>query len=257
MNNKDSQIQKIKEIYPNAKDICQPKEHGNVHDIYIVTDDSNDKFVCRFSSKNTAIHNLYASKLLSSYGIKVPDVSLHKYGRQYCETYPFIHGKTFFERINDGISKEKQDQIYNQMFNLACKISEIPYNCKTQPCVCLTYKMASCFFNSLNQSDLVLCHTDLHAKNVVLDDNDNVAALLDLDAVYPEYMAFALIMLIKDAQTFGCDSGKLIKLCEGKYMFPKFISIDAQTKLYSKIKKTVKSVLGENMVKQILKIRVK
>ena len=257
MNKKDLQISEIKKIYPKTKDVFKLDTAGGyIHDIYVAINQNEEKFICRFSPKNTAIHNLYASKLLTSYNINVPHVSLHKSGKEYCETYPFIKGKTFYERINEGISKEKQADIYMQMLNVACKISQIPYDCKVRPSVCLTYKIAGTFFNSLNFSDFVLCHTDLHAKNVILDEQDNLFALLDLDAVFPEYMAFALITLIKDAQMQKCDATEIIKLCEEKYVLPKFMGIEKQSKIYSNMKDSVKSIIGAKMVKQLLKIRV-
>jgi thiamine kinase-like enzyme len=257
-NKQDLQILEIKKIYPNTQDIKKLDVlGGNVHDIYVVINQNYDKFICRFSSKSTAQHNLYASKLLTSYDINVPQISLHKTRQGYCETYPFIEGKTFYERIKEGLSKEKQLEVYTQMFNVACKISKIPYDYKIQPPVCLTYKIAGTFFNTLNLSDFVLCHTDLHAKNVILDDQDNLFALLDLDSVFKEYMAFALIILIKDMQMNGCDATEIIKLCEEKYIFPKLMGIETQSKIYSKIKDSVKSILGDKMVKQILKIRLR
>ncbi len=70
-------------------------------------------------------------------------------------------------------------------------------------------------------------------------------------------MAFAMITLIKDAQTQGCDATEIIKLCEEHYVLPKLIGIEAQTKIYSKIKGAAKSILGDKMIKQILKIRVR
>ncbi len=258
MNKKDSQILEIKKIYPNTKDIFKlDVAAGNVHDIYVAITQNEDKFICRFSPKNTAIHNIYVSKLLTSYDINAPKVSLHKSAQGYCETYPFIEGKTFYERINEGISKEKQAHIYMQMFNLACKISKIPYNCKVRPSVCLTCKISGAFFNHLNLSDFVLCHTDMHAKNVILDAQDNLFAIIDLDAIFPDYIAFSLINLIRDAKTHGCDTTEIIKLCEEQYILPKFMDIETQSKIYSKMKSVIISMLGDKMVKQILKIRVR
>ena len=256
-NTKNSHILKIKQVYPYVKEIHQPEIQGRIHEVYFIKTLNNDEFVCRFSQKNIAVHNLYVSRLLNFHNIKVPNISLHKFNDEYCETYPFIKGKTFYERIEENISEEAKLQVYNQLVHIVCKISQIPYKYKTKTEVPLTAKIAIDFFKKLNMNNVALCHTDLHAKNVVLDNQDNVVALLDLDAVYPESLAFAFINIIKDAQTYGCNTENLIKLVQGTYVNPKFIGIKAQTKLYSGIKRISKSMLSDSMIKQLLKIRLK
>ena len=90
---KDKQILCIKNIFHDIKSITMPAIQGINHTVYIVK--TNDKkYICRFSSPETAQHNFNVSKLLLDNGINVPDVSIHKFQDMYCESYAFLEGKT-------------------------------------------------------------------------------------------------------------------------------------------------------------------
>jgi hypothetical protein len=253
----NTHILNIKQLYPENTNISRPVSRGLVHDVYIVETKYNDKFVCRFSSPKTAKHNLYVSNLLNSNGIRVPDVSLHKFDEEYCETYPFIIGNTLFERIQQGVSEEKLDDIYRQIFDICYTISKIPYNFDSDLYVPVTAKIAKKFFKAFNVSPVALCHTDLNAKNIVLDNQDNVYALLDLDAVYPESMAFTLINLVKEAHLFGYNTKKIASLYYQNDVKPKIISINTQAQLYSALKQIGRLLLPEHVLKQILTLNIK
>ena len=255
--NEKLHIVNINQIYPENTNISRPVSKGLVHDVYIVETEYKNKFVCRFSPQKTAKHNLYVSNLLNSNGIKVPDVSLHKFDQEYCETYPFIEGNTLFERLKQGISEEKLYDVYRQLFDISYTISKITYDFDSDLYVPVTAKMAKKFFKALNVSPVALCHTDLNAKNIVLDDQDNVYALLDLDAVYPESMAFALINLAREAHLFGYDIKKMAPLCYKNGVEPKIFGIKAQAQLYSALKQIGTFLLPEKVLKQILTLNRK
>ena len=257
--NKDqnTHILNINQLYPENNSISRPVSKGLIHDVYIVETKYKDKIVCRFSTHKTAKHNLYVSRLVNSNGIQVPDGCLYKFDEEYCETYPFIKGNTLFERINQGISEEKLDNIYRQIFDISYTISKIPYNFDSDLYVPVTAKIAKKFFKAFNVSPVALCHTDLNAKNIVLDDQDNVSALLDLDAVYPESMAFALINLAREAHLFGYDIKKMAPLCYKNGIEPKVFGIKAQAQLYSALKQIGIFLLPEHVLKQILTLNIK
>ena len=158
-------ILKIKQLYPDASEIYRPSVLGCIHDIYIVKKD-NDKFVFRFSDEQTAIHNLYVSRLLLKNSIPVPNIEIYNMDSEYCEIYPFIEGKTLHERLQEGLNGTKLDTVYRQLFCIAHKISQIPYDDNTQICVPWTTKWITRIFNVLNPKSQELCHYDLYAKNV-------------------------------------------------------------------------------------------
>ena len=257
MNTYEKHILNIKQIYPQSIEISQPAVRGFAHDLYIVKTAQNDKIVCRFASKTTAEHDLYVSKLLNSNGITVPDISLCNFGEEYCETYPLIAGKTLYERIHSGISHEKLDNVYNQLFQISYKMAQIPYEFSEKVSVPLTAKTAIIFCKLLNSGTVGLGHTDLIAKNILLDDSDNICALLDLDSVYPESMSFVIINMLREARHYGYDIRKLIPLCDKNHIKPRLLGIAPQAKIYSAAKSLGEMIFGEFMIKQILKLKVK
>lgn len=257
MNITEKQILDIKKIYPNNIGIYEPFNKGFVHNIYIVKDKDNNEFVCRFSSENIAKHNSYVSKLLNSNGIKVPDVSLYNFGEEYCETYPFIKGKLLYERIQEGISKDKMENVYKQLFDISYKMAQIPYNFDKKIEIPLTAKVAIIFSKILNSTTNALCHTDLNFKNIVLDNDDNVCALLDLDGVLSESMAFVFINTLRTPYYYGYGIETLTPLCRPEYIKPRLFGIKTQTKLYSAVRVCAKKILGKAVIKQLLKIKVK
>lgn len=256
MSTKDSHILTVKQIYPDATNIDKPCIQGYDHDIYIVTTNKN-KFVCRFSDEQMAQHNYYASKLLTQYNIPVPRVSIYKCGTEYCETYPFIEGKTLHERLTEGMSYEKISDVYSQIFDISRKISKVPFESITTTKRPITTKIHANFFNFFNYSKVALCHTDLHAKNIILDDTDNIKAILDLDSFYPEHTAIPVIVTVADAKSYGYKIQNLADICYKENIKQKIFPIETQIKIYNTVKNTTKKILGAFMVKQLLKIRVK
>lgn len=257
MTHQDRQILYIKQIYPDCVDISQPIVRGFSHDLYIVKTKHNGKFVCRFAPKDTAEHDLYVSKLLNSNGIKAPDISLHNFNQEYCETYPFINGKTLYERICEGISDNKLDTVYNQLFQISYKMAQIPYEFNKKVPIPLTAKIAITCCKVLNSGPTGMGHTDMIARNILLDDDDNVCALLDLDSVYPESVPFMTINLLREAHRYGYNIRKLIPICDKGHIKPRLLGIIPQAKIYSTAKTFGEKLLGEHMIKQILKIKVK
>lgn len=238
MNKQEKHFIQIKQMYPLATSICKPKITGLVHDIYIVENINGEKFVCRFSDKRTAEHNIYASELLTKHNIKVPQVSLYKFDDIFCETYKLIEGKTLHEKIITGqISVPQIYTAFKQLIDISIKISDIPMtdlNKITLPN--RHFDWVSSFFQFFKQMQPVLCHTDLNAKNVVLDENNNVIALLDLDAVTPSHFNTVFSRLCLCAKQYGIFDNKLFEVYPEKYKFGTSLwNTKAQISLYSLI----------------------
>lgn len=256
MNKQNEQISTIKKFSGEKTIVYKPKLCGIIHDVYIA-ENGDTKTVYRFGNKITAKHNLFASQKLKSIGLTVPDVSIHDIDGQCFETYPFLEGKTFHERIIEGMSPEKQDTVYKQLFDISYQISTIPYDEQFELKMPLVLKTTSLVFKLCGVKNKKLYHTDLHAKNVILDNQDNVCALIDLDAVYPEYFSVVLIRLIKDAQKYGYDTEKLKTFSKSAYKQIDFLNLEKQIKIYSGLRNTFRFFVNDFMYKQLLKIRIK
>ena len=252
MNKKDEHFLRIKQIYPQFSAIYKPITLGKVRDVYIV-EQGADKFVCRFTDSVTATHNLRISYSLAGHNIPVPKTQVFAFDGDWCETYPFIEGKTLHERLLEGLNGEKLDNVYRQLFNISYKISEIPYDKTFNVPTPFISKILRKTFAVFNPSPEKLVHCDLHAKNVLLDDKDNICGILDLDSVYPESSHVGNIITMKDAIYYGYDVQNFKKfntLCDVD-------KIEKQLKVYSAIQRIYYSIFSNCIRKRILNIRAK
>ena len=209
---RDKQILCIKHVFKDVQSITVPAVSGFVHNVYIVKS-ADKKYICRFSDKTTAEHNFRISKLLLSYNINVPDISINKFGDMYYEVYPFIKGKTLHERILEGMSDEAKDKVYEQLFNLSYRIAAVQYEPNSIPRNNnMLAKIVTKIFDKLNAHEpKVLTHTDLNAKNIILDEEDNISALLDLDSITDRSFSAAFVSMRSCAKAAGYTPKKLIK----------------------------------------------
>ena len=210
MQNPDKNILNIKELYHEEVEITQPECAGLVHEIYIATS-KQSKTVFRFSSKECAFNNFYTSQILTKYNIPVPQTGVYKIGKKYCEIYPFIEGLTLHEKLsNNLIDQEQLYSILRQLVNLSLKLYKIPlkefgrFNSMYRH-----VSMINNFFQFFQPTLPKLCHTDLTAKNIVIDDNNNVVALLDLDAIMPSHFNIMFGRISFCAKKYGFDETKV------------------------------------------------
>lgn len=197
MNKQNTKILCINAVYPDATSITKPVWPGVLHDVYIA-ETTKGKYICRFSGKQNAEYNLYISNLLQKHNIKVPCISVQNVDNTYIETYPFISGKTFYERLIEGMPKEKSAKIYEQLFDIVYKITKINYDINKVPALPWVTKTAINIFKQFNPHEkITLCHNDMHAKNVILDEEDNIRALIDMDSIYPGQFSMAMRLLIQ------------------------------------------------------------
>ena len=252
MNKQDEQFLKIKQIYPDSSAIYKPITLGRVRDVYIV-EQGNDKYVCRFADSVTMEHNLKISQSLLSHNLPVPQTKVFAFNGEWCETYPFIEGKTLHERLLEGLKGEKLDNVYRQLIDISYKISEVPYDETFNVKMPLLSKILRKTFAFLNPSETKLVHTDLHAKNVLLDKEDNICAILDLDAIYPEHLSVSDIIIMKDAQTYGYNIQKFKGFntsCNVDKIAKQIKSLDAINKIYCLL-------FSECIRKRMLNVRIK
>lgn len=248
MKNSNYYIRKIKPLYSEKVQISQPCYNGEVRPVYIVKTQTHNT-VFRFSEETCAFINFKLSQTLSKYGIPVPQTSVHRISGEYCEIYPFIEGMTLHEKIiNNQINTEQLYSVFKQLVELSVKISQIPFEWtdKIHLATCNVF-LVNCFFELVQPSMFKLCHTDLNAKNIVIDKDNNVAGLLDLDAVRPSHFNTMFARICLCAKQYGLDENKIIE------MYPK----DYVKSLY-KILDTKKQIsLYNNFAKAYCKIRHK
>lgn len=235
-------IEKIKELFRDDIRVELPAFPGEVHDIYIVTT-SSGKLVFRFSDQKTALKNAHTSRILRQYGIPIPDVASYRIDVRknlYIETYPFIEGKTLYERNLAGISQEKIKDIYKQLYEICIKMAKIPVkeirysHDKTE--FDFQTKKKDLFFSAMNMAPLVVGHDDLHDKNILLDENDNICAILDLDAIKLKPLVIFLMKMADEWRKYGFDTDSIKELSPDLYHNGKLPNLKNQIKIYETLR---------------------
>ena len=226
--------------------ISNPEVSGKIHNVFIVQY-QNKKTVFRFSQLECALRNADISRILTRHGFNVPWVSVVQIGSEYCEVYPYIQGKTLSERAKHGISPEQIKKIYNQLIEISYDLAAIPtneikedYNINTR----WQDKAKNIFFNSINHTQKQICHTDLHQGNILLDNQDNVCAILDLDGINKGSLELAIFNIMYFAQSYGYTFKDL------KYYYPKtydgkFFNMEQQLKIYSTARTVYRLMTGQ------------
>lgn len=244
----------IKNIY--GKDtarIYNPKFVGEHHPIYIV-EHYGHKEIFRLSTKACAHRNYKVSRLLIKYGIPVPNIKFYTINGKYFENYPFIEGKTLYERHQEGISDETIKKIYTQLCDICYRMSTIPT--KEAKDIKLHFCKTDWFFAILNRSPRVIGHCDLNDKNILLNKDDNICAILDLDEVNLKTLELVLIHVFETAQDKGYayNVESIKDFFPSKYHDDAFINLTNQNKIYKNIVNIKNKLLN---IKQILKVRIK
>ena len=246
-------IQIIKQICGYDVSVKNPIFLGEMHPVFLAkTQDS--KTVFRFSSKSCALRNAEVSKVLTRHGFNVPAIEIKKFGSQYCEIYPLIEGLTLAERATQGISKEKLDRIYKQIIEISYGLAAIPLNEIKSPYntnIIWQEKVANLCYNIINFSPRKICHTDLHDKNILLDNQDNICAILDLDAINKGSFVLSVIKMMDYAQSCGYDIYDLTRLCPNLNKNTT-ISISRQIDMYKRLRNLYWLTTGQHQKKHTL-----
>ncbi len=185
---------------PDAVSVCKPDVRGTNSRIFIVTNSAGDRRVFRFNTRPVAHRNHDIGLVLAAHGINAPRVQLHLYKGQYFESYPYIGGKSMAEAISGNLS---QGQILDMYAGIATKmreLSEIPLrdfetignkdchavaksnfmNKRPSPILGTIVKWGT---QILNIGDKSVCHCDLTPGNIMMDKDNNISAILDLNAI--------------------------------------------------------------------------
>ena len=231
---KQRDIDNIESLFFDKVKITEPNYPGAVHDVYIV-EDKKDKFVFRFSTKKNAMDNFKTSQILRKYNIPVPDIMVYKIGTKYCEVYRFIDGKTLYEKHKENNLSEIQIRsIYNQLYDICYKISKIPKNEFSH--LDKSGGASDSFFQIMNFSPMVIGHSDLHDKNILIDENNNVCAIIDLDGIMKRPFALFLLKLFQYGQKYGYTATSIKDFNLDVYNRNKILNIEQQANLFYKIK---------------------
>lgn len=228
-------ISQIKKLYCEDVNISQPLFIGQNHPLYIA-ETKHSKTVFRFSAPDCAYRNFHLSNLLRKYNIPVPDVQICRFDDNiYCEKYPFIEGKTLYERHNQGISSKTIEKVYSQLCQICYQMSQIP----VQEFVALNLPVCKTdvFFRLLNRSHRVVGHNDLNDKNILLDQDDNVCAIIDLDSISLKPFEFFMILVFEIAQEkeYEYNVASIKDFCPSIYREQDFLNLSRQYKIYKKI----------------------
>ncbi len=209
-NNTDFYRDIVLDLVPQGTQIFAPQTQGTMSYV-LVANTEPEKTVFKFSKSPTDHRTEYISEILTAYQIPVPKIdTIIKHGLTI-EKYPYMPGKTMHEYMNTGITDSERDIIYSDILNLIEKIGAIPKSefdkipnkaChqvsesnivhKTNnPTIGRIVRYAT---QILNTGPQTICHCDISTKNILLDTNKRVCALLDLNAVSICNINFAMAL---------------------------------------------------------------
>jgi len=243
--NHEQHILNINQFYDNDVSISQPDFLGTIHNVYIAQNQQS-KNIFRLSSKKCAIRNAEISKMLTRHGFNVPLIKVIQLNSDYYEVYPFIEGKTLAERANYGISAESIKRVYKQLIDISYALAAIPQNEIPKDYnehVKWQEKVANSYYNFINNTKKQICHNDLHDKNILLDNNDNVCAILDLDGINNGSLVLAILKMIDFAKKYGYTVEDLKYLCPQIYN-GKIIDVKRQINLYTNLRTIYRITTG-------------
>lgn len=161
-----------------------------------------EKFLYKVSNEISTFSNMMLAQKISAAGVKVPDVKIFACNGVFFERYKKIPGKTLTQALLEGMRPEKYQQILVDVLIADNKINRIPlcrlsddmitnlaiYNKRKQQNTIDFGKTLANIYYPINKKltshgYLELHHCDLNPSNILLDENDNFKALLDLNGV--------------------------------------------------------------------------
>ena len=173
-------------------------------------------FIYKISDSNTSFRNLMLAQILLEKDIAVPDSKVFISGGKYFERYEILQGRPLSNAIMDNsLTKDEIEKVLYDMIACDYKISKIDVskqNFANQLILSARRKnhhtkdfgkfIAKVLY-VLNKAQekhgrIALHHADLNPSNVLLDDNGNFKALLDLDslALCNEYTMLSQILFL-------------------------------------------------------------
>lgn len=224
----------IKSVLKDAYAIERPNVPGSLKSVFFAKT-PNGTFVCKFNHPAMAIKNAEISKIMSSHGINVPQITIYNYGTHWLETYPIISGKTLYEHIGDGLGEEKQKCAYKAIVDAFIKMDAIGIGELKSSKYKYTHRVAKTNISDTNNTFIAslfsgavylanlgtkksigLYHCGVTTKNTILDDDGNFSSLIDLDEAAIANRNYAFGMMAAKYQQLGYDIMDLIQYYEAQ-----------------------------------------
>ena len=202
MNQKHIELIKNQAIAPtNIKQVKKVINKEILESSLFTTTEYGQRFIYKISDSKTAMHNLLLSQILAKNNIPVPDSKIFVSENTYFEKYKAIPGVTASLVIaNDLLNHQDILEILQKILALDKQISDIKLNDTTlasELVLCnrrknhhvKTYgKFFANIYYQINKKQTMsgnvsLHHFDLNPSNILLDENNNIRALLDLDSI--------------------------------------------------------------------------
>lgn len=187
----------VKSAHPAVHTVQQPVVRGS--NKVMIAETTDEKLVFKFTAAEIARRNEQIGIELHRSALPVPKSSVATHNIYHFEVYPYIQGKTLFQRVGEGMNFSKINNVYEEMIDLVNSMSEIATASfdtidfkyfhditranlarTSNPIVGNIVSTAVRFMNSGEQG---IYHFGLTPKNILLDNNDKLIALLDLDEV--------------------------------------------------------------------------
>lgn len=193
--------QNIGRIYPGTIDIKSPDVCGAQNNVFFVHTKYGN-FVVKFSYQDLARKNMVVSNLLAELDIPAPRIHIGHIDGQWYETYPLIPGQTLHQAIGNGLARNQISQVYNDIMVYFRNMDSIPARTLDNQACRHAHQVAQYnirntngggaakIFSSLvrllnvgKQQDMGVYHCDITPKNVLVTENGDFRAFLDLDSV--------------------------------------------------------------------------
>lgn len=217
----------IQNTFHDVIDITYPAHRGQQNTMLFVKTADGD-YATKFNTSNMVLKNHYVSHVAAQNGILTPDISIAGHKGVWFEHYPLLHGKTLFERMNDGMPthavKRAFDEIlvqFMRMGNLPVKTLR-PYKCLNVhetayehtknthgPALAYTLMAIVYLMNRGKQKNIGLYHCDISPKNVIVDENGKLISFLDMDSMAISNRDYAFGAMADHWARIGFDSNEL------------------------------------------------
>lgn len=224
--------QAILDRYQDAQNLRTPDVCGTKNNV-IFADIGPKTRVFKFGDPVIIRKNAYISQIYRESKIPVPHISACQYKNIYFEEYEMLAGKTLFEAVRDGISKDKIKQIYREILDNMAKMRMIsPHLLDNHPyknvhvvahehvanvnsamlgkiCMALVY-----ILNCGPQKDNAIFHSDITPKNTVVSDDGHLVGFLDMDSVAVGNINYMFGAMAIKYQMLGFDINELFDYYE-------------------------------------------
>ena len=208
-------------------EIKYPYIQGSLKNLVFINTDQGE-YVCKANHKELAIKNMKISQIFLSKNIKVPEIRVCSYKNKWFEVYKMVHGKTLFEHITNGISKDKIKNVYKDLLKQFAKMSMVDPELIANYKYSRTYQIAKANISDVNNATMGtifsgiirlmnldseknrgIYHCGITPKNIILDNNGNFASLLDLDEIAIADKSYAFGAMAAKYQQMGFDITEL------------------------------------------------